>query len=95
MISAIYNNFQQIILRHSTTIERIRDVQLRSNTGYSADIREILKELFRDDVMQPVPSQKCRQQNFGVKSLLQKLGILDQVEVNSALIELFVEANKL
>ena len=27
--------------------------------------------------------------------MLQKLGILDQVEVNSALIELFVEANKL
>jgi hypothetical protein len=50
-------------------------VQIRSNYGYSIDLTEIMKEFFRDDVMQPAPNQKCRQQNFGIKSLLKKLNL--------------------
>ena len=52
----------------STSLERIRDTSVRSSLGFSFDIGHILSEIYKDDVMQPKPQAKLKQQDFTIKS---------------------------
>jgi hypothetical protein len=58
IVSALVNNIQQIFSSSSTMIERLRNPIKPSKYGYSFDIQEMLKQIYRDDIYQPKPQAK-------------------------------------
>ena len=53
----------------------------RSSSGYAPDVGQFLSDIYKDDVMQPKPCAKTKQQDHGIKTLFEKLRIKDSPEV--------------
>ena len=53
-----------------------------------------MTEIYKDDVMQPKPNSRMKQQDYGIKTSLNKLSLTKAFDVQAALVDLFVDANK-
>ena len=56
IVSSIYKNFQQTMEYSGTSIERIRDASVSTKQGLLNDLKSVISEIFKDDILSPKPN---------------------------------------
>ena len=59
-VTVVYRNIMDIMTHQSAVIDRIRDTSVSSRHGLQANLKDVLTDFYKDDVLQPKPSAKLR-----------------------------------